>query len=513
MNYMVDYLIVGAGPAGLQLGYCLEKAGRDYLILESGDSAGTFFKKFPRHRKLISINKVSTGFDDLNKNLRWDWNSLLDDNEEILFKHYSKSYFPAANDLVLYLKDFADRHRLKIKFNARVANISKPGNFHILDHDGNTYTCRYLFIATGLAKSRIPQVPGIELAEDYSDVSTDPENFRDQRVMVVGKGNSAFETADNLVETTTVIHLISPNPVRMAWKTHFVGHLRAVNNNILDTYQLKSQNTILDAEIERIEPKDGQLNVAIRYNHAEGQRLQILVDRVITCTGFRFDDTIFDRSCRPELVINDKLPAMTSEWESTNVKDMYFLGTLMQMRDYHRTFSAFIHGFRYNVVALSHMLAKKYHSTAWPSRPVKTTPEEFFSILMRRIHTNSDLFQQPGFFCDLIVVDTNSGEANYFEGLPLDYIVDTELGGTDYYTLTMEYGSEEHADPFNIKRDPEQGILSHFIHPVIRHFVGGSQTAEYHIPEDLENNWYQELYVEPFQKFLYRELCVAEEIS
>ena len=31
-----EYLVIGAGPAGLQLGYFLEQAGRDYLILEAG---------------------------------------------------------------------------------------------------------------------------------------------------------------------------------------------------------------------------------------------------------------------------------------------------------------------------------------------------------------------------------------------------------------------------------------------------------------------------------------------
>ncbi len=36
MNYLVDTLIIGAGPAGLQLGYYLERSGRDYLILERG---------------------------------------------------------------------------------------------------------------------------------------------------------------------------------------------------------------------------------------------------------------------------------------------------------------------------------------------------------------------------------------------------------------------------------------------------------------------------------------------
>jgi cation diffusion facilitator CzcD-associated flavoprotein CzcO len=55
-----DYIVIGAGPAGLQLGYELQRRGRDYLILEAADVAGSFFRRFPRHRQLISINKVNT---------------------------------------------------------------------------------------------------------------------------------------------------------------------------------------------------------------------------------------------------------------------------------------------------------------------------------------------------------------------------------------------------------------------------------------------------------------------
>lgn len=57
----MDYLVIGGGPAGLQLAYFLEQAGRDYLLLEAGRTPGTFFRNFPRHRRLISINKPHTG--------------------------------------------------------------------------------------------------------------------------------------------------------------------------------------------------------------------------------------------------------------------------------------------------------------------------------------------------------------------------------------------------------------------------------------------------------------------
>ena len=92
----VDYLILGAGPAGLQLGYFLQRAGRDYRILERADGPGSFFQTFPRHRTLISINKIYTGYDDPETNLRWDWNSLLSDDPDLLFRRYSDRYLPNA---------------------------------------------------------------------------------------------------------------------------------------------------------------------------------------------------------------------------------------------------------------------------------------------------------------------------------------------------------------------------------------------------------------------------------
>src|SRR6185369_4063812 len=150
-----DYLIIGAGPAGLQLAYYLERAGRDYLVLEAGDGAGTFFKKFPRHRKLISINKVYTGYDDNEINLRWDWNSLLCDSDNMLFKNYSKRYFPPADDLVRYLSDFAAHYGLKVRYGTKVVNINRPDGFLVTDSQGDTYVCARLIMATGVSKPYI----------------------------------------------------------------------------------------------------------------------------------------------------------------------------------------------------------------------------------------------------------------------------------------------------------------------------------------------------------------------
>lgn len=40
-----DYCVLGAGPAGLQMGHFLSKAKRDYIILERNSGPGSFFNK------------------------------------------------------------------------------------------------------------------------------------------------------------------------------------------------------------------------------------------------------------------------------------------------------------------------------------------------------------------------------------------------------------------------------------------------------------------------------------
>jgi thioredoxin reductase len=502
-----DYLIIGAGPAGLQLGYFLQKAGRDYLILDCGDAPGRFFSRFPRHRTLISINKVYTGFDDTEINLRWDWNSLLSDSDELLIKNYTKSYFPDANTLVRYLADFAQHWQLKIRYRTNVVGISKDESFKVVDEEGNLYTSERVIVATGMSKPYIPPIDGIELADKYVDVTIEPEEFANKRVLIIGKGNSGFETAENLIGTAASIHIASPHPIRMAWSSHFVGNLRAVNNNLLDTYQLKSQNAVIDATIEKIEKKEEEYVVSMSYTHANGEKEELRYDRVIVATGFKLDETIFEESCRPALAMGGKLPEQTSEWESSNVKGLYFAGTLMQQRDYKKTTSGFIHGFRYNIRALHRMMEQKYHGGGWPKQDIAATPKGIVEGVIRRVNRSSALWQQFGFLCDVILVGGEGPYAQYYEEMPAAYLHDTALGQhAHYYTVSLEYGPEHHFDdPFNVVRvernDVDNANMSNFLHPIIRRFSGPKLISEHHVIEDLAARWMEDVHIEPLLRY------------
>jgi protoporphyrinogen oxidase len=114
-------IIVGAGPAGLQLGYYFQKHNIEYVILERNSKAGSFFEKFPQTGTLISINKKHTGSSDPEFNLRHDWNSLLsDDDSPLRFTSYSDDYYPDRNDLYKYLNDFAEKYKLNILYDTSV---------------------------------------------------------------------------------------------------------------------------------------------------------------------------------------------------------------------------------------------------------------------------------------------------------------------------------------------------------------------------------------------------------
>ena len=506
----MEYLVIGAGPAGLQLSYLLARSGRDFRIVEAGVQPGSFFLAFPRHRRLISINKRFTGSQDPELNLRMDWNSLLSEDPELRFPCYSGAYFPPADDMVRYLGDFADAHRLPVKTSTRIVRITRPnGTFRALDEHGVTHEARRLVIASGVSEQYLPPIPGIESAEDYGRVSVEPRDFVNQRVLIIGKGNSAFETADNLIETAAVIHVAGPSSIRLAWQSHFVGHLRAVNNNFLDTYQLKAQNAVLDGEVERIERRGGAYVVTFRFARANEARRELRYDRVIACTGFRFDASIFDTACRPELVLRGRFPAQTCEWESTNVPELYFAGTLMQMRDYRKSTSGFIHGFRYCVRSLHRMLERKYHQVPWPHVLLPAHALALAEAVLQRVNRTSALWQQFGFLCDLIVL-SGDGTARYYEELPLDYVHQSEFGSCErYVTISLEYGRDhDRVDPFDIsvgrsaQDDPDQAHDARYLHPVVRFFSRGELVAEHHIAENLENEWTGAAHREPLGAFL-----------
>eukprot|EP00439_Symbiodinium_sp_Y106_P023208 s6574_g2.t2 len=262
-NQTKKYCIIGAGPAGVQLGHFLFHANRDYVILETQARAGSFFEKYPRHRQLISLNKrkVREGR-SAEFAFRHDWNSLIDVREPNdrtpPVTERSKELFPHASVLVEYLQEFAKEQRARIEYNSSVQQVRRGqgGAFEVkaaTPEGSRQWRCAEVIVATGLAKPRLGKlrVDGAAHVLGYEDLPSSGESFEGQAVIILGQGNAALETAQELQRYTSEVHIFSRaralpdggKGVRFAYQTHYVGDIRAGRTTILDTYLLKSLDT------------------------------------------------------------------------------------------------------------------------------------------------------------------------------------------------------------------------------------------------------------------------------
>ncbi|MEV4482072.1 NAD(P)-binding domain-containing protein [Micromonospora coxensis] len=503
------YVIIGAGPAGLQLSYYLQQAGCDYVTVERAPAPAEFFRHFPRHRRLISLNKVHAVSTDPEIRLRWDWNSLLHEPADMLFPKYSSEYFPHADDMVRYLTDFQRYHQLAVRHDTDVRRVERldDGDFLVHTTQGRL-RARCVVVATGWGRPNIPDVPGIEHAVGYEAMDTDPASYAGQRVLILGKGNSAFETASSMLGHAAMIHLASPRPLRLAWNTKHPGDVRGHHGAVLDSYQFKTLHSVLDCVIDDIRPVGNRYEVHLTYTHADGETAVMEYDTVLRCTGFAMDTTMFDPTCAPGMTPNGRMPATDPDWQSVDVDGLYFAGTIAQDRDFKRASSAFIDGFRYNLRTLSALLRERYDDTPLPHTDVPADPDTLTTLVLDRVNWSSALWTQFEFLCDALVL--HDGRLHHYTDLPEDYARRRFHDSTHYYTVSLRWGRDDYGDVFAITRhpQPDRANESAFIHPVVRRWHGDTLVDELHLLEDLLAEWRRpDRHVTPLRTWFARELA------
>ncbi|XP_013388556.1 FAD-dependent oxidoreductase domain-containing protein 2 [Lingula anatina] len=482
-----EYCIVGAGPGGLQLGYFLQTSNRDYVIFERNNVSGSFFTKYPRHDMVISLNKRNTGRSNKEYNLRHDWNSLISHDESLQVRHYSKVMFPHREVLVKYLDDYQRKLGINVQYNVDVHNIRKhsdTGLFSMEDQRGNAYSCKNLIMATGMQKANVPKFPGYELAVGYEDVSVDPEDFEGKSVLILGRGNSAFEVAERIYGVTNNIFMLGRSRIRLSWSTHYVGDLRAVNNGLLDTYQLKALDAIIEApaeEVNLLKQPDGKIRLELRDKLTGFQSDNFIhkgvFDTVVRCTGWTFDKSPFHNSTIPEMGRGrkKKYPNTDSTYESTNIPGLFFAGTNAHSVDFRKSAGGFIHGFRYTARTLYHYLEHRNHGVEWPS--IKAPITELLDRILKRINEASGIYQMFQVLGDVILLKNGGKEFEYLEEYPIKSLHKlTEVTGKTadrLLVVVLEYGanfSGPAADVFRTDRalgDPATAHLSNLLHPAL----------------------------------------------
>lgn len=179
----LDLVIVGGGPAGISAAIEAAKLGWRYVILERSKIANTV-RSFPAGKKVYAEPRSMPNRSELDCDDDLDRDEFLRMVEEKV----------AAN-------------QLHIKEHTEVKQIRKRGedDFEIETGSGHVFRCHKVLVAIGRQGSpRLLDVPGADNHHKVTYRFHSPDDYLGQKVLVVGGGNSAIETALMLAETCEV---------------------------------------------------------------------------------------------------------------------------------------------------------------------------------------------------------------------------------------------------------------------------------------------------------------------
>jgi putative flavoprotein involved in K+ transport len=201
-----DVLVLGAGPAGLSIGYELKQRGLKFLLLERGQTAGESWRRMPVSLKLVTP---------------WRTNALPGTCPGLFVPQYEMT----RQEYFRYLRDYAAEHQLPVQFGEAVTRVARDsdGLFRVTT-SAASYRSKLLVNATGSFSK--PFVPGFDGAADspipqlHVAEYGDPERLRalvgDRTgpVLIVGKRLSAGQTLVELVEAGFEVALSHRSKIR-----------------------------------------------------------------------------------------------------------------------------------------------------------------------------------------------------------------------------------------------------------------------------------------------------------
>jgi hypothetical protein len=357
-----DVAIVGAGPYGLAVATHLRAANIEIRVF--GEAMSFWRRNMPEGMKLRSPWIATHIADPLKRH-------LLDD-------YFGEAGLPLPK--LLPVENFVDygmwfQKRVVPDLDARavVRVTALDGGFRLILDDGEQFFAKRVVMATGLLNHeyRPAQFDGLPRAlVSHSCEHTDPSRFQGRHVAVIGRGQSACESAALLHEAGAKVEIICRSSLSWVGDPDKRGALRNTIRSILgDAVVPPSQvgpfpfNSLVeipgaishlpDATRDRLNEhclrataalwlrsrlrdvpvRDGRRILDARR---DGDRVALTlddgtrhVDHVLLATGYRINVdklTILDQGLRARVARHGGLPALSAGFEST-VAGLHFVGS------------------------------------------------------------------------------------------------------------------------------------------------------------------------------------------
>ncbi|UEQ78491.1 YpdA family putative bacillithiol disulfide reductase [Chryseobacterium arthrosphaerae] len=318
---ILDILIIGAGPIGLNCALEAQNNNLKYLIVEKGTIVNSLYH-YPLYMRFFSTAE-----------------KLEIDSIPFI----TTSPKPGRQDALEYYQGIARQKELNIHLYEKVLNVSKNKEIFDIETTKANYQARNVVIATGFYDiPNLMNVPGENLPK-VKHYYTEPYPYARQKIVVVGSSNSAVDAA---LETYR----------KGAEVTMIIRHSE-ISKSVKYWVKPDIENRIAEGAIkahfnaELIEIKER----SVVFKSEDHQIREIENDFVLAMTGY-LPDFDFLKNSGIELKGDCMNPSYNPETMETNITNLYLAGVVCGGKDTHLWFieNSRIHA---NMI-INHILSK-----------------------------------------------------------------------------------------------------------------------------------------------------------
>ncbi len=324
MDKNVDILVIGAGQAGLAMGYYLKQSDFNFMLLDSSARIGDAWRN--RYDSLILFSPRNYSC--------LPGLSLSGDPEG----------YPPKDELANYLETYAHTFSIPVGLNTEVKSLEKMGErFKAITPNGE-YSADKIVIATGpFQKPFLPQIQqhvSDNVFQIHSSKYKNPSQLPAGNVLVIGAGNSGAQIATELSHTRKVY--LSTGHDIIFLRREILGrsifwwldklHLSEIPVDSKISKFFKKSEPVIGSELknliqeEKVIVKERTVGF-IGQNAVFQDESQIAVDNIIWATGFSSDYSWV----HVQGVINQDNKPIHQRGISP-VRGIYFLGLLWLSR-------------------------------------------------------------------------------------------------------------------------------------------------------------------------------------
>lgn len=321
MDQHVEVAVIGAGQAGLAMGYYLAQQGRRFVILDGAPRIGHSWR---------------VRYDSLKLFTPAQYNNLPGLPFPAPVDHY-----PTKDEVADYLELYAKTFHLPISLQTKVLALKQSPSGYVIETDRQTYRANQVVIAPG--PFHRPFTPPIhkDFAPDvfqmHSSQYKNPDQLPPGPVLVVGAGNSGAQIAEELSLTRKVYLSVGSKPpfrpTRILGKSLFwwIDKL-GVTNLTADHWlgrKLSQSDPLIGTDMKMLARKRG-VEFLERTEKAEGHTVTFAGGRTLSAstilwaTGFRPDFSWV------QVPVCDERGVPIHQRGVTHARGLYFLGLRWQ---------------------------------------------------------------------------------------------------------------------------------------------------------------------------------------